>query len=284
MRTLRFALVGLFLAVPVVGFSVQPQPAGDSNAAQAPSYQDIERQRIDAAQKGVEDSWAWHNELVRKGRFYPLTLHAWLAELIELQEKEGGKAALEYCARRRIKVDGNRIHVAIEHRKWFGKKQRAELERLGEIVAEGTPLGVELKIPIQAIKGLSSSAGIYFVRPLPLDAEVERMVKHEKETRSDGQVMRGSTEKWRTPNGQEVEVGSGVVALGFKPVGNQKIRRILYTYACWIAQEHPALVHAKYSVAYREGDRLEEVIKWLGHDPEISFLEPMFLAKTEDVR
>lgn len=276
------ALVGLFLAVPGISFSVQPQPASDSSATQAPSYQDIERQRIDAAQKGVEDSWAWHNELVRKGRFYPLTLHAWLAELVELQEKEGGKAALEYCARRRIKVDGNRIHVAIEHRKWYGKKQRAALESLGEIIAEGTPLGVELKIPIQAIKGLSGSAGIYFVRPLPLDTEVERSVQHEKETRSDGQVMRGRTEKWRTPDGQEVEVLSGVVGVGFKAVGEQKKRAILNSYGCWIAEYHPMLDYAKYGVAYRAGDHLDDVINWLGHDPEISFLEPTFLVKTPE--
>lgn len=275
---LRSALVGLFLAVPGVVFSAQPQPGSDSSAAQAPSYQDIERQRIDAAQKGAEVSWAWYNELVRKGRFYPVTLHAWLAELVKIHAVEGEKAALEYCARRRIKMDDGKIYVAVEHRKWYGKKQRAQLEKWGEIVAEGTPLGVELRVPVKMIKELGDAGGIFFVRPLPLESDVELLVHNEKTIRSQGQVMRGRKEKWRMPNGQEDEVGRGIVGLGFKPISEEKKHRILYTYGCWIA-ETPDLAYTKHDVAYREGDRLDDVLRWLGHDPEVSFLEPAFLVK-----
>lgn len=251
----------------------------DSTSTKAPSYEEVERQRIEASRQGAAAALTWRNELVRKGRLYPVALHAWLAEATRIHAAEGEKAALDYCARRRIKMDGGNIHVGVEHSKWYGKKQRAILEKFGEIVAEGRPLGVEIKVPISSISGLAASADIYFVRPMPLDSDVERMAKQEQETRSDGQVMRGRSEKWRVPTGELADVGTGVVGVGFKSIGEEKRRWLLYSYGCWTAQHHPMLDYVRYSVAYREGDKLDDVMNWLGHDPEVSFIEPMFLLE-----
>lgn len=251
----------------------------ESDASKAPRYEDVERQRIESARQGASAAMAWRNELVRKGRLYPLKLHAWLAEMTTIYATQGEVAALDYCARRRIKLDASEVHVAVEHSKWYGKKQRANLEKLGKIVSEGRPLGVEIRIPIKSISELAASGDIYFIRPMPQDAEVERMAKQEKETRSDGQVMRGRSEKWKVPTGEVADVGTGVVGVGFKSIGEEKRRWLLYSYGCWTAQHHPTLDYVRYSVAYREGDRLDDVMNWLGHDPEVSFIEPMFLLE-----
>lgn len=246
--------------------------AAEPRTAPPPTYEGVERQRIEAYHQGVAAAWAWRNELVRKGRLYPVSLHAWLAEAARIYAAEGEKAALEYCTRRRIKLDGTKIHVGVEHAKWFGKKQRAALEGLGEIVSESTPLGVELKLPIRAIQGLSTSKEVYFIRPIPEDIEVERLAKL-------GNVPFRGRVNWTAPNGETFEVVSGAAGVGFKAIGEHKTRSILNSYGCWIAEHHPDLEYAKYSVAYREENSLEDVINGLGHDPEISFLEPTAVVK-----
>lgn len=246
--------------------------AAEPGTATPPTYEEVERQRIEAYHKSVAAAWAWRNELVRKGRLYPGTLHAWLAEVARIYATEGEKAALDYCARKRIKLDGTKIHVGVEHAKWFRKKQRTALEGLGEIVSESTPLGVEVKLPIRAIQGLSTSKDVYFIRPILQDVELERLAKL-------GNVPFRGRVNWTAPNSETFEVVSGAVGLGFKAIGEQKKRSILNSYGCWIAEHHPDLEYAKYSVAYGQEHSLEDVINGLGHDPEISFLEPTAVVK-----
>lgn len=238
------------------------------------TFTEDERRGVTRYNRMVADYWSAVNHWLKKGRVYPLTMHAWIAELIDAHEREGDKAAKAYCARRGIRTEGsNHVIVAVEHKGWFGKRQRSELQKDAEVLPESGRLGVVVRLPFAALRGFLHKNDILFVRPLPELEEVERLTGRENAPRAERQLARGK-EKLRFPDDSVHEVVSSGVILNFRPIDGQKAREILHSYGCWLAEYSVNMEYGKYSVVCPEGETVATFLDWLGHDPEVSFLAP----------